>query len=135
VSLVLDASAAVALHFSDERTPFEAMEDKLADGEEAFTAPNFFQEVLEALRRAVREGRTTDEDVQAWLNVLDSYTIQPIEINPLAGCATWLIAEALNISAYDAGCLAVAKSKGLSLWTRDRAISSKAPRMAVRVLP
>ena len=47
----------------------------------AFTAPNFFQEVLEALRRAVRAGRTTDEDVQAWLNVLDSYHIQPIEIN------------------------------------------------------
>src|SRR5437879_12318583 len=93
VSLALDASAAVALHFSDERGPFEAMEDKLADGEEAFTAPNFFQEVLEALRRAVREGRTTDEDVQAWLNVLDSYNIQPIEINPLAGCATWLMAE------------------------------------------
>ena len=111
------------------------MEDKLADGEEAFTAPNFFQEVLEALRRAVREGRSTDEDVQAWLNVLDSYHIQPIEINPLAGCATWLIAEALNISAYDAGYLAVAKSKGLSLWTRDRAVSNKASRISVKVLP
>ena len=135
MSLALDASAAVALHFSDERGPFEAMEDKLADGEEAFTAPNFLQEVLEALRRAVREGRTTDEDVQAWLNVLDSYNIQPIEINPLAGCATWLIAEALNISAYDAGYISVAKSKGLSLWTRDRAVSNKAPRISVKVFP
>jgi predicted nucleic acid-binding protein len=135
VSLAIDASAAVALHFNDERQPFAAMEDQLADGEEAFTAPNFFQEVLEALRRAVREGRTTDEDVQAWLNVLDSYNIQPIEINPVAGCATWLIAEALNVSAYDAGYIAVAKSKGLSLWTRDRAVSNKAPRAAVKVLP
>ena len=135
MSLAIDASAAVALHFGDERAPFEAMEDRLADGEEAFTAPNFFQEVLEALRRAVREGRTTNEDVQAWLSVLDSYNIQAIEINPVAGCATWLIAEALNISAYDAGYIAVAKSKGLSLWTRDRAVSNKAPRVAVKVLP
>jgi predicted nucleic acid-binding protein len=135
VSLAIDASAAVALHFSDERGRFEPMEDKLAEGEEAFTAPNFYQEVLEALRRAVREGRTTDEDVQAWLSVLDSYNIQAIDINPVAGCATWLIAEALNISAYDAGYMAVAKSKGLPLWTRDRALSTKAPRVSVKVLP
>jgi predicted nucleic acid-binding protein len=135
VSLALDASAAVALHFSDERGPFVPMEEQLADGEEAFTAPNFFQEVLEALRRAIREHRTTSEDVQAWLSVLDSYDIHPIEINPVAGCSTWLIAESLNLSAYDAGYIAVAKSKGLSLWTRDHAVSAKAPRVTVKVLP
>jgi predicted nucleic acid-binding protein len=135
MSLILDASAAVALHFADERRPFESMEDRLADGEEAFTAPNFFQEVMEALRHAIRQGRTSDEDVQAWLSVLDSYNIQPVDINPVAGCPTWLIAEALNLSAYDAGYIAVAKSKGLPLWTRDRAITNKAPRMAVKALP
>ena len=90
---------------------------------------------MEALRRAVREGRTTNEDVQAWLGVLDSYNIQPIDINPVAGCPTWLIAESLNLSAYDAGYIAVAKAKGLPLWTRDRAVSNKAPRIAVKVLP
>ena len=135
MSLALDSSAAVALHFTDERGPFEAMEDRLADGEEAFTAPNFFQEVLEALRRAVRDGRTSNENVQVWLGVLDSYNIQLVDINPVAGCATWLIAETLNISAYNAGYIAVAKSKGLSLWTRDRAVSNKAPRIRVNVLP
>jgi hypothetical protein len=41
VSLALDASAAVALHFADERRAFETMEDRLAEGKEAFTAPNF----------------------------------------------------------------------------------------------
>jgi predicted nucleic acid-binding protein len=133
--LAIDASAAVALHFSDEREPFESMEDKLADGEEAFTAPNFFQEVMEALRRAVREGRTTNEDVQAWLGVLDSYNIQTVDLNPVAGCSTWLIAETLNLSAYDAGYIAVAKSKGLSLWSRDHALITKAPRIAVKVMP
>ena len=135
MSLTLDASAAVALHFADEREPYEPMEDRLANGEEAFTAPNFFQEVMEALRRAVREGRTSDEDVHTWLGVLDTYNIEPIDVNPVAGCATWLIAEALNLSAYDAGYIAVAKSKGLPLWTRDRAISNKAPRISVAVRP
>ena len=67
MSLAVDASAAVALHFADEREPFANMEDRLANGEEAFTAPNFFQEVMEALRRAIRERRTTSADVQAWL--------------------------------------------------------------------
>ena len=135
MSLALDASAAVALHFADERAPFTAMEDRLADGEEAFTAPNFYQEVMEALRRAIRERRTTNQDVQAWLGVLDSYNIVPANLNPVAGSATWLIAETLNISAYDAGYVAVAKSKGLPLWTRDSAVSNKAPRIAVDVLP
>jgi predicted nucleic acid-binding protein len=135
VSLAIDASAAVALHFADEREPFVPLENRLADGEEAFTAPNFFQEVMEALRRAVREGRTTSEDVQVWLGVLDSYNIAPMNLNPLAGCATWLISETINVSAYDAGYIAIAKTKGLPLWSRDAALANKAPRVAVRVLP
>ena len=135
MSLALDASAAVALHFADERTRFGDMEDRLADGAEAFTAPNLFQEVMEALRRAIREQRTTNEDVQAWLSVLDSYNIVPIGLHPVAGSATWLIAETVNVSAYDAGYIAVAKAKGLPLWTRDRAVSNKAPRVAVKTSP
>ena len=135
MSLAVDASAAVALHFADEREPFADMEDRLANGEEAFTAPNFFQEVMEALRRAIRERRTTSADVQAWLSVLDSYNVMPLNVNPVAGSATWLIAETLNVSAYDAGYIAVAKAKGLPLWTRDRALATKAPRVAVKVLP
>ena len=135
MSLALDASAAVALHFEDERGPFEVMEERLADGEEAFTAPNFYQEVMEALRRGVREGRTTNEDVQAWLGVLDSYNIQTLAINPVAGCATWLIAESLNISAYDAGYLAIAKARGLALWTSDHAVRNKSHRISVKTLP
>ena len=135
MSLALDASAAVALHFADERQPFVELEDRLADGEEAFTAPNFYQEVMEALRRALREGRTTPEDVQLWLGVLDSYNINPVDLNPVAGCSTWLIAETVNVSAYDAGYIAVAKAKGLPLWSRDAAVANKAPRVTVRVLP
>ena len=135
MSFVLDASAAVALHFDDERAPFEPMEDQLAAGEPAFTAPNFHQEVMEALRRTIREGRTTAEDASAWLTVLDSYNIVPWPLNPCAGSSTWLIAEQLNISAYDAGYIAVAKSRGLPLFSKDGVILKRAPKLGVAVNP
>ena len=135
MSLAIDASAAVALHFLDERPAFEAMEERLASGEDAFTAPNFFQEVMEALRGGIRSGRTTPEDVAAWLTVLDSYGIQPIDLYPCAASATWLIAEQLNISAYDAGYIAVAKGRGLELFTNDAVIRRRAPKAGVSTRP
>ena len=135
MSLALDASAAVALHFADERGPFADVEDRLADGEEAFTAPNFFQEVMEALRRTIREGRTDPADVAAWLTVLDSYRITPVEVHPCAASATWLIAEKLNLSAYDAGYIAVAKARGLELFSADHLVRKRAPQVGVTVRP
>lgn len=125
MSVAIDAYAAVALHFADEAGPFADLEDKLADGETAYTAPNFWQEVMEALRRAIREKRTTDADVNAFLAVLDSFAIEPLPVNPAAGCPTWLLSESLNVSAYDAGYVAVAKSRGLPLWTRDEPLRKK----------
>jgi len=88
-----------------------------------------------ALRRGIRDRRTTSEDVQAWLGVLDSYDFVTVNLNPMAGSAVWLIAETLNLSAYNAGYIAVAKAKGLPLWTLDKAVTNKAPRLAVKVLP
>src|SRR5207245_853373 len=81
-----------ALHFADECAGFESMEEALENGKEALTAPNFFQEVMEALRRTIREGRTNAQNASAWLTVLDSYNITPIPVHPCAGSATWLIA-------------------------------------------
>lgn len=135
MSFVVDASAAVALHFADECIPFAAMEESLESGTEAFTAPNFFQEVMEALRRTIREQRTTKENVAAWLTVLDSYRITPVQVHPCAGSATWLIAEQLNISAYDAGYIAIAKARGLPLFSRDDVILRRAPKVGVTVNP
>ena len=111
------------------------MEERLASGEDAFTAPNFFQEVMEALRRGIRDGRTTAEDAAAWLTVLDSYRIQPIDLVPCAGSATWLLAEQLNISTYDAGYIAVAKARGLELFSNDGVIRRRAPKAGVSVKP
>ena len=135
MSLVVDASAIVALHFDDEAAPFADLEERLSQGEKAYTAPNLFQEVMESLRRAVRQGRTSDADANAFLTVLDSYDLEPVAINPLAGCSTWLLAETLNISAYDAGYVAVAKAKGLPLWTKDGPLTLKLKRDGIAFKP
>ena len=135
MSVVVDASAMVALHFEDEAAPFAALEERLSRGEKAFTAPNFCQEVMEALRRAVREGRTSDSDVNAFLTVVDSYDLEAIPVNPMAGCSTWLLAETLNVSAYDAGYVAVAKAKGLPLWTKDGPLILKLKREKMAFKP
>ena len=135
MSLCIDASAALALHFEDEFLPFAALERRLAAGEDAYTAPNFFQEVMEALRRAIREGRTTPADANAWLTVLDSYNILPLALNPVAGCAAWMLAERLNVSAYDAGYVAVAYARGLPLWTKDAPLINKMKRERMDYLP
>jgi len=135
MSFALDASAAVALHFLEERPQFEAMEERLACGEQAFTAPNFFQEVMEALRSAIRDGRTTSELASAWLAALDAYNIYPLPIHPCAGSATWIIAEQLNISAYDAAYIAVAKSRGVELFSRDSVVLKRAGKVGVTVKP
>lgn len=135
MSVVVDASAIVALHFEDEAAPFAALEERLSRGEKAFTAPNFYQEVMESLRRAVREGRTSDADVNAFLTVVDSYDVEAVPVNPMAGCSTWLLAEKLNVSAYDAGYVAVAKAKGLPLWSKDGPLISKLKREKMAFKP
>ena len=86
---------------------------------------------MEALRRAIREQRTTDADVNAFLGVLDSCNIVCVPVNPVAGCPTWLLAASLNVSTYDAGYVFVAKSKGLPLWTRDQPLINKLKRDAI----
>jgi predicted nucleic acid-binding protein len=135
VSFVVDASAAASLHFADEFSAFAEMEQALASGTEAFIAPNFHQEVMEALRKAIRGGRTSAEDAAAWLTVLDSYSLTIAAVHPCAGSGTWLIAEQLNISAYDAACIAIAKARGLPLFSRDAVILNRAPRAGVTVNP
>ena len=135
MSFVLDASAAAALHFADEFADFAHIEDALANGVEAFVAPNFHQEIMEALRKAIRSGRTSAQDAAAWLTVLDSYNLTVVPVHPCAGSATWLLAEQLNISAYDAGCIAIAKSRGLPMYSLDAVILNRAPRAGVTVNP
>lgn len=135
MSFVVDAGAALALHFLDERDPFEPMEERLLSGAVAFTALNFFQEVMEGSRRGVRDGRTKADSASAWLTLLDAFPIEAVDLTRCAGSTTWLVAEQLNISAYDAGYITVAKARGLELFTMDAVIRRRAPIAGVIARP
>ena len=66
---------------------------------------------------------------------MDSYNINPVPVSPVAGCATWILAEKLNISAYDAGYVAIAYARGLPLWTKDAPLITKLKRERIGYLP
>lgn len=135
MNFVIDASAALALAFADERTPaIEAMETRLMNGEPALTAANFHVEVLEGLLRGARDGRIAEPDAFAWLNVMDSYQIITAPIWPLGNGAVWMLSWQVNISAYDAGYLYLAKTRGLRLATVDGPLVNKAAKAGVTLL-
>jgi predicted nucleic acid-binding protein len=135
VNFVLDASAALAMAFADERTAgVVTMETRLMNGEPALTAPNFHVEVLEGLLRGCRASRIHEPDALAWLNVLDSYSVTTAPFWPLGNGAVWMLARQLNISAYDAGYLHLAKTRGLKLATVDGPLVSKAAKAGVALL-
>ena len=132
MNFVIDASAALAMAFSDERTAeVEAMETDLMNGIPALTAANFHVEVLEGLLRGARARRIDEPDALAWLNVLDSYSITTAPIWPLGNGAVWMLARQVNISAYDAGYLYLAKTRGLKLATVDGPLVNKAGKAGV----
>jgi predicted nucleic acid-binding protein len=58
-----------------------------------------------------------------------------VPLHPCAGSSTWLIADRLNISAYDAGYIAIAKSRGLPLFSKTSVVIKRAPRVGVAVEP
>jgi predicted nucleic acid-binding protein len=97
--------------------------------------PTFIKKSWKRSAKAIRNGRTSAEDAAAWLTVLDTYNLTVAPIHPCAGSATWLLAEQLNISAYDAGCIAIAKTRGLPLFSRDAVILNRGPRAGVTVNP
>jgi len=104
------------------------------NGEPALTAANFHIEVLEGLLCGAREGRIGEPDALAWLNVLDSYQIITAPIWPLGNGAVWMLARHVNISAYDASSLYLAKSRGLRLATVDGPLINKAANAGVPLL-
>ena len=72
--------------------------------------------------------------LRGW-QILDTYNIDPLPVHPCAGSATWLIAEQLNISTSDAAYIAVAKSRGIELFSRDSVILKRASKVGVTVKP
>ena len=135
MSFAFDASAAAALAFADERSAAaERLEERLNNGETAFTAPNFHQELVQALLNGARRGRISSEDVSAFLALVDCLSIQTINVNLLANGPLWLLARQNNLTAYDAGYLHAAMMHGVPLATGDAALRKAAIRAGVEII-
>ena len=118
--IVLDASLAldVALASRDGA----AFRDLLVRDGRMLAAPEVIDlEVLQALRRLVRDKRLTTERAQYALENLDALEIERFGHRPLAA-RIWALRE--NLTAYDAAYFALAELLDAPLWTRDAKFQS-----------
>jgi predicted nucleic acid-binding protein len=135
MSFAMDASAAAALAFDDERGPVEEkLQSKLENGETAYVPPNFHQELLEALLRGVRRERISLADANAFLAFIDACDFHVVSVAPLANGSVWLLAQQHGISAYDAGYLHAALHMGVPLASGDVLLRKKAKIAGIEIL-
>ncbi len=131
----MDASAAAALAFDDERGPVEEkLQSKLEEGRTAYVPPNFHQELLEALLRGVRRERISLADANAFLAFIDACDFHVVSVAPLANGSVWLLAQRHGISAYDAGYLHAALHMGVPMASGDVLLRKKAKVAGIELL-
>jgi predicted nucleic acid-binding protein len=135
LTLVLDASIALAWRFEDEKTPVtEALFDRvIATG--AVAPVIWALEVANALRVSERRGRVSAEFVDASLR---DFLDLSIEIDPetpaQAWTATLALARAHNLTLYDAAYLELALRRDLPLATLDARLRAAAQSLGRPVL-
>jgi predicted nucleic acid-binding protein len=127
LTLVLDASVAMAWCLEDETSPYaDAVLDRLM-ASEAVVAPHWGLEVSNALLVAERRGRIGSEDAPALSALLLTL---PIAVDPVsrgrALKATHRLARSHGLSSYDAGYLELAVRFGLPIATLDTALARAA---------
>lgn len=127
MTVVLDASMAIAWMFDDERTEYagEALRRVVAEG--AIVPSLWRLEVANVLRNAVRRGRCDEGYVDRSLNRLERYPITvDVETGTHAWGATRALAHDLGLTVYDAAYLELAVRCRLPLVSRDRALIAAA---------
>lgn len=136
MSLVIDASVALAWCFEDEASPAtdRIAARVIADG--GLVPALWHLEVANALLHAERRRRVAAADVAAMLRRL---TDLPIEVDAetagRAGRDTLALARAEKLTIYDGAYLELALRRGVALATRDEALAAAAGRRGVPVLP
>lgn len=135
MTLVLDASIAVAWLFDDERTEaaHAAMRQVVAEGA---VVPSLWRlEVANVLRNAVRRGRCNEAYVDRSLARLARLAIKrDEETDNQAWGMTRTLARREDLSLYDAAYLELAIRRNLPLASCDKALLAAATRRKLAVL-
>jgi predicted nucleic acid-binding protein len=135
VSLVLDASLALAWYFQDEATPAT---DRILDrvAENGAVVPALWRlELANGLQVAVRRGRISTAYRDGSLADLTQMQIETdLETDMHAWSATLRLAEKHNLTLYDASYVELAQRRRLPLATLDREMRRAADELALAVL-
>jgi predicted nucleic acid-binding protein len=133
---VIDSSIALTWCFEDEASAetdrlFERVRD---DG--AIVRGLWHLELGNVLLQAERRGRISRADIAIRLALIADL---PISVDQETTLRAWreilLLAQAENLTAYDAAYLELAARGGLPLMTKDQALAAAAKRIGVTVLP
>jgi predicted nucleic acid-binding protein len=133
MNVVLDASAAAALAFRDERTDGLLGVLRKVETEGAFVAPNFRQEIVQVLLKGVRLERLSEEDAESFLELVDGWNLQAVADDSLSGL--FRFCRTVGVTSYDGGALQLAVRRGLPLATVDGPLAKAAKTLRVKVLP
>jgi predicted nucleic acid-binding protein len=114
--IVIDAS--LALDIAVVTVDGGALSEQLSREGRALAAPEIIElEVLQALRRLVRQKRIAASRADAALGIFAAMEIERYSHVPL-GPRIWELRD--NLTSYDAAYFALAELLGATLWTRDR---------------
>lgn len=136
MSLVLDASVAIAWCFHDEHTPalLALFREVVEAGAEA--PQHWPLEVANTLLMAQRRKRTDAEARDRYLAMLRDL---PVTLDPATAGQAWgatvLLAERHRLSVYDAAYLELALRRDLPLATLDEGLRKAAGQAGVGVVP
>jgi predicted nucleic acid-binding protein len=115
--IVTDASAIVDLLAADDPRR-QAIRDRLADGDAVYAPAHLDIEVISALRALARRSEILASDAPALIKVLQRMPIRREPLTPGSASRVWQLRE--NMTAYDAGYVALAEQIGASLLTCDK---------------
>lgn len=133
MSLVIDASIAMAWCFEDEYTPVADAVLARVLQEGAVVPPLWGSEVTNVLLVAERRHRTTPADTSRFIALLDSLPLEQADHEPSKEQVAAL-ARTHGLTAYDACYLATAMLHGYPLATLDGALAKAATAAGVSLV-
>lgn len=134
MSFVLDASVTLSWCFCDESTPLTVSLLEKLENEQAFVPAIWSLEVGNILVAAQRKKRISYAKVKEFLSLIEALSIQvDPETHHRAFQGILSLAQAENLTTYDAAYLELAMRLGYPLATKDRQLYEAALGLGVQV--
>lgn len=133
MSMVLDASTALAWHFDDENSDMEVARRAFRDG--ICVPQHWFLEVASGLIRGERRERTSSEWTDAFCAKLTAMNAVVDATDPERIVSVLIpLARSYRLSVYDAAYLELAGRLGLPLATRDSSLAAAARGLGIELI-